>query len=438
MNWWSRGSAAVVPRRARTPRNYAAGTLGAVLEDTSEIHYATQEVGPLQTLDGGRVRMLASEVREDVVAWRRYLHAHPETSFNEHETAAYVYRQLSSFGLSPYHPTPTSVVASIRGAQPGRCLAIRADMDALPITEETGLPFASQNPGAMHACGHDGHTAMLLGAAKVLTAMRDDLQGEIRLLFQHAEELFPGGAQQMVDAGVLDGVDMVIGTHLWLPLDAGRIGVSAGPLTAAPDTFAIEISGRGGHAAQPHLTVDPVPVAAQVILALQQLVSRETDPLHPAVLSVTQVHGGTADNVIPEKVTLGGTVRTFDEEARKLFERRIGEVADAICSAFGATSSHSYQRGYRPIRNDPAVSAALAAALRQVVGEDAVEEAVPSMVGEDFSAYQERVPGCFFFLGARNAAKGIIYPHHHARFTIDEDVLETGVAAFVGAALHML
>ncbi|MDA8343897.1 MAG: amidohydrolase [Thermaerobacter sp.] len=392
----------------------------------------------METLHSDRVRQLAHGVREDAIAWRRHLHANPETSFNERETARYVFDQLASFGLRPYHPTPTSVVASIEGVFSGRCLAIRADMDALPITEETGLPFASQTPGAMHACGHDGHTAMLLGAAKVLSALRGELQGEVRLLFQHAEELFPGGAQEMVDAGVLDGVDMVIGTHLWLPLTSGRIGIAAGPLTAAPDTFSIEVLGRGGHAAQPHLTVDPVPLAAQIILALQQLVSREADPLRPAVLSVTQVHAGTADNVIPDRVTLGGTVRTFDEDVRKLFERRIGEVAEGLCAAFGATCTHRYQRGYRPIRNDAAVSAALAAALREVLGEEVVEEAVPSMVGEDFSAYQQRVPGCFFWLGSRNEAKGIVYPHHHARFTIDEDVLETGVAAFVGAALHLL
>ncbi len=392
----------------------------------------------MQTVESERIRALARGVRDDVVAYRRYLHAHPETSFHERETARFVFGELASFGLEPEHPTPTSVVARVKGASPGRCLAIRADMDALPITEETGLPFASQNPGAMHACGHDGHTAMLLGAAKVLSAMRADLPGEVRLLFQHAEELYPGGAQELCDAGVLDGVDMVIGTHLWLPLSSGRIGISAGPLTAAPDSFSIEIAGRGGHAAQPHLTLDPVPLAAQLILALQQLVSREVDPLRPAVLSVTQVHAGTADNVIPDRVALGGTVRTFDEDVRQLLERRIPEVAQGLCAAFGATCTCRYQRGYRPIRNDAAVTDGLARTLRAVLGEEVVEPAVPSMVGEDFSAYQERVPGCFFWLGSRNEAKGIVYPHHHARFTIDEDVLETGVAAFVAAALHLL
>lgn len=384
------------------------------------------------------MRQLAHEVADDVVAWRRYLHAHPEPSFHERETARYVFDQLASFGLEPYHPTETSVVARVRGTSPGRCLAIRADMDALPITEETGLPFASQSPGTMHACGHDGHTAMLLGAAKILSGLRGELQGEVRLLFQHAEELYPGGAQELVNQGVLDGVDQVIGAHLWLPLTSGRIGVAAGPLTAAPDTFEIDVLGRGGHAAQPNLTVDPVPVAAQVILALQQIVSRECDPMHPAVLSVTKVHGGNADNVIPESVSLGGTVRTFEEEVRALFERRIPEVAEGICRAHNAECRVRYQRGYRPIRNDEVVSAALSRTLRAALGEDAVEPAIPSMVGEDFSAYLTRVPGCFFWIGSRNPEKGIVFPHHHPRFTIDEDVLETGVAAFVAAALGML
>ncbi len=392
----------------------------------------------MKSVESTRIRALAHEVKSDVIAWRRYLHAHPEISFQEHETARYVAAQLTAMGLAPRHPTPTSVVASIQGASTGRCLAIRADMDALAIREETGLPFASESDGAMHACGHDGHTAMLLGAAKVLSALRQELSGEVRLIFQHAEEVPPGGAQQLVDAGVLDGVDAVIGTHLWLPLHSGRIGLSAGILTASPDVFAIEVTGRGGHAAQPHVTVDPIPIAATIVLALQQLVSRETDPMRPAVLSVTQLHAGTADNVIADRAILRGTVRTFHDEVRRHLARRIGEVAEGLSSALGATASLSYDRGYMPIRNDPEVSAALGEALREVLGEGVVEEAVPSMVGEDFSAYQERVPGCFFFLGSRSEAKGIVYPHHHARFTIDEDVLETGVAAFVGAALHLL
>src|SRR5579875_820839 len=239
------------------------------------------------------------EVKEDVIRWRRHLHQNPELSFEEKKTSQFVYETLQSFGgLELSRPTKTSVLARLIGTHPGPILALRADMDALPIVEENTFEFASNTPGKMHACGHDGHTAMLLGTAKILTKFKDFIHGEVRFIFQHAEELFPGGAQQMVDAGVMEGVESVIGIHLWSPIPVGKIAIRSGPFMAGPDTFYITIRGKGGHAAQPNLTVDPVVIAAQVVTNLQHIVSRNIDPLDPVVLSVTQFHEGTAHNII--------------------------------------------------------------------------------------------------------------------------------------------
>jgi amidohydrolase len=375
----------------------------------------------------------------DVLDWWRHLHRHPELSYHEEETARFVAERLALFGdLEIERPTPFSVVARLRGARPGRCLAIRADLDALPVSEETGLPFASQRPGIMHACGHDGHTAILLGAARVLTRQRQMLSGEVRFVFQHAEEVSPGGAQELVDLGVLEGADYVIGLHLWLSLPAGKIGIAAGPLTAAPDSFRARIVGRGGHAAQPHLNVDPIPVAAEAILALQQIASRRVDPRQPIVVSVTEIHAGTADNVTPDEVTLAGTVRTYSPQLQAEAQRLIAGILQGIAQAHGASSALEYVRGYRPVVNDPWLATRLHDVFVELLGEGSVQVAEPSMVGEDFSAYQQVVPGCFFWLGARNEAKGIVYPHHHPRFTVDEDVLPLGVAALAAAALRLL
>jgi amidohydrolase len=385
------------------------------------------------------VRSLVEQVTEDVVQWRRYLHKNPELSFEEEKTSQFVYDTLASFGgLELSRPTKTSVVARLKGSFPGPVLAIRADMDALPITEENNFDFASKTPGKMHACGHDGHTAMLLGTAKILSGLADKIRGEVRFIFQHAEELFPGGAQQMVDAGVMEGVDSVIGIHLWSPLEVGKIAVRSGPLMAAPDTFYITICGKGGHAAQPHATVDPIVIAAQVVTNLQHIVSRNTDPLDPLVLSVTQFHAGTAHNIIPETVELNGTVRSFKPELRTEVPRLMEQIVKGITEAHGATYEFRYEQGYRPVINDEAVTEKVRQALIEVFGEDVVIEGEPHMGGEDFSAYQSVTPGTFFNVGAGNVEKGIVYPHHHPKFTIDENSLPIGVEAFVGIVLKTL
>ncbi|WP_083486369.1 M20 family metallopeptidase [Alicyclobacillus ferrooxydans] len=378
------------------------------------------------------------QVTEQVVAWRRYLHQHPELSFHEEKTAQFVYDTLSSFGnLELSRPTKTSVVAKLQGGQPGGVLAIRADMDALPIAEENDFEFKSEYEGVMHACGHDGHTAMLLGTAKILSELQAEVPGEVRFLFQHAEELFPGGAEELVQAGVLDGVSQVIGIHLWAPLEVGKIGICAGPMMAAPDTFHITVLGKGGHAAQPHLTIDSIAIGAQVVTNLQHIVSRNTDPLDPLVLSVTQFNAGTAHNVIPGSVEMVGTVRSFKPELRDEVPALMERVVKGITEAHGATYKFEYEKGYRPVINDAEVAAKLRASLVSAFAEDVVEDAVPTMGGEDFSAYQTAAKGTFFFVGAGNAEKNIVYPHHHPRFTVDEASLPMGVKAFVHATFDL-
>jgi amidohydrolase len=335
-------------------------------------------------------------------------------------------------------PTPTSVVARLVGEKPGRTIALRADMDALPITEENDFEFVSKNEGVMHACGHDGHTAMLLGAAKILSGMREEVEGEVRFVFQHAEELYPGGAQELVESGVMEGVDAVFGIHLWSQLEIGKIGLVYGPMLASPDTFKITVEGRGGHAAMPHQTADAIAIGAQVVTNLQHLVSRNTDPLDNVVVSVTRFVGGTTHNVIPGSAELEGTVRTLDEEVRKEIPETMERIIKGVTGAHGASYSLEYQRGYRPVINDEEVTRVVEKTAQEVFGEAALEMMRPIMGGEDFSAYQEVTPGTFLFVGAGNEEKGITVPHHHPRFMVDEDALEDGVKMHVNTALRLL
>lgn len=382
---------------------------------------------------------LVEEIRDEVVGYRRYLHRNPELSFHEEKTAQFVYETLESFGgLELSRPTETSVVARLVGERPGRTIAIRADMDALPIQEENGFEFASQNPGVMHACGHDGHTAMLLGTAKLLAGMKNRIDGEVRFLFQHAEELFPGGAEQMVEAGVMDGVDAVIGIHLWASLPVGKIGVAYGPMMAAPDTFEIRVKGSGGHAALPQETVDAIAIGAQVVTNLQHVVSRETDPIDNVVLSITKFSGGSAYNVIPGMVEMLGTVRTLDPEVREKVPHLMERVVKGVTEAHGAGYEFEYRFGYRPLINDDEITRVIEETVRETFGDEALEIMRPTMGGEDFSAFQQKAPGAFFWVGAGNEERGITYPHHHPLFTVDEDAFPYGMKAFVNATFKLL
>ncbi len=382
---------------------------------------------------------LIAQVHQQVIDWRRHLHQNPELSFHEQDTARFVQEALESMpGLVVTRPTATSVMARLPTARPGKVLAIRADMDALPIDEENEFEFRSQRSGAMHACGHDAHTAMLLGTATVLSAMADQLSGEVRFIFQHAEERFPGGADEMIRAGVMDGVDLVIGAHVWAPLEVGKIGIVYGPAMAAPDTFWITIHGKGGHAAMPHQTVDPIVAGAQVVSGLQHIVSRATDPLDTLVVSVTQFVAGTTHNVIPGSVHMQGTVRSFDPALRETVPALMERFVRGITEAHGATYELKYEEGYRVVLNEPTVTALVEDTVREVLNDAAIDMMKATMGGEDFSAFQERAPGCFFFVGAGNPANGVVHPHHHPRFTIDEDALEIGVKIFVHTAARAL
>lgn len=380
-----------------------------------------------------RARALAA----DLVGWRRRLHAHPELAFQEYDTARFIAGTLEGMGVTVQRPTETGVVADI-GPPGGRTVALRADIDALPIREENRVDYASTRPGVMHACGHDGHVAMLLGAARVLSELAGVLPGRVRLIFQPAEEVPPGGAMAMIEAGVLDGVDAAVGLHLWADLPAGRVAVRSGTVMANADEFRITIRGCGGHGSQPHRAVDAVVVAAQTVLNLQTVVSRRIDPLRPAVITVGTVQAGFAFNVIAPAATLTGTVRTLDEETRSFIRAEMARIVEHTCAMAGAEGEFEFFGGYPAVVNHPGVTAVAAEAAAEVLGPDAPAETEPSMGGEDFAHYSLRVPSTYIFLGAANPAKGIIHPHHHPCFDIDEDVLPAGVELLVRTAWKLL
>ncbi|MGH0555085.1 M20 family metallopeptidase [Bacillus pretiosus] len=386
-----------------------------------------------------RVHNLIENIQGEVVSWRRHLHKYPELSFQEENTAQFVIEKLQSFGnLEISRPTNTSVVARLIGKQPGKVIALRADMDALPIVEENDFDFVSQKKGVMHACGHDGHTAMLLGTAWVLAQLKNQIKGEIRFIFQHAEELPPGGAQELVQAGVLNGVDMIVGSHLSSALPVGKIGLSYGPMMAGADTFNITVLGEGGHASQPELTIDPIVIGTQIVTNLQHIVSRYRDAQETLVISVTQFNAGGAINVIPDKISIGGSVRSFNPELREKVPTFIERIVKGITEAHGATYEFNYQFGYAPTINDEEVTRLMDETVCEVFSEDNREILKPIMGSEDFSAYQYMTPSSYIFIGARNEEKGIIYPHHHPRFTIDEQALRYGVQLLVHGTYKML
>lgn len=382
---------------------------------------------------------LIQEVREEVIGWRRHFHENPELSFQEAETSQFIYETLQSFGnLEVSRPTKTSVMARLIGTRPGKILAIRADIDALPIQEENEVSYVSKNPGVMHACGHDGHTAILLGTAKILSSIHSEIEGEVRFLFQHAEELAPGGAQEMVDAGVMDGVDVVIGTHLWSPLETGKFGIASGPVMASPDTFSMTITGRGGHAGLPHQTIDTIATSAQVVTNLQHIVSRNTDPLESVVLSITKFAGGTAMNIIPDAVEIAGTVRLLNPALRPVIQDSMERVIKGITDAHDATYQFTYNEASDPVVNEPEVTRVIEETVCELFGKEAVVRVKPNMGGEDFSAFLNEAPGTYFFTGSGNRELETDFPHHHPRFDIDESALELGVKTFVQSIFKLI
>ncbi len=383
------------------------------------------------------IRDLISKESEKTVATRRDLHRIPETAFNEQKTSVFVAERLRSLGLEVRTGVAgTGVVGLLRGGNPGPTVMLRADMDALPMAEATGLPFASTHEGVMHACGHDGHMAMALGAAAVLASLREQLSGSVKFVFQPAEE-GPGGARPMIDEGVLKDpdVDICVGCHLWPGMPEGYVGVKSGPLMAAMDRFDLTILGQGGHGAMPHLCVDALEVGTQVVSALQRLVSRKMDPLSPNVVTVGSFHSGSTFNVIPSTAELAGTTRTFDREIWLSWPERMETVIRGVCEAMGAEYDFRYAQGYPPTINDKQVAAEVHACAVAAVGENYVVEPASTMGGEDMAFYLEQVPGCFFFIGIGGEGRA---PLHNAAFDFDDGILDTGVEILCRVVLGRL
>ncbi len=386
------------------------------------------------------LREAAEEIGPGVVADRRDIHQHPELGYEEKRTAALVAARLRDLGLSVRtNVGGTGVVGVLRGGKPGKTVLLRADMDALPIQEENQASYASQHPGVMHACGHDAHTAMLLGVARVLADRRAQLAGTVKFMFQPAEE-GGAGAQRMIDDGVLDDppVDAAFGLHVDAERYVGQVSVRPGPSNASSDRFTIVVQGRGGHAARPHRSVDPIVVGAQIVTALQTLVSREVSPIEPAVVTVGSMTAGTTFNVIPDTATIKGTVRAYNEDIRALVQERVGELARGIAAAMRASAEVDYRVGYPVLTNDPEKVELVRSALSEVFGIEAVVDRDPSMGAEDFSFVLQRVPGAFMYVGVRNPAWKVPRPVHTATFDLDEDALPIGVAALAATALKFL
>jgi len=373
--------------------------------------------------------------RDEIVALRRDLHRHPELAWSERRTAAQIAARLQGSGLTLRTGLGgTGVVAEASGAG-GPTLLLRVDMDGLPIQEASPAPYASEVKGTMHACGHDGHVAMGVAAARI--AAGRTWPGSVRVLFQPAEE-GEGGAQAMVAEGVMEGVTVTLGVHLWNELPVGTLGVKAGPLMAAVDRLRIVVRGRGGHGGKPHRAADPVVAAAHVITALQTIVSREVPPTQSAVVTVGAIHGGEAFNVIPDEVTLTGTIRTFDDALRRSMPERVARIASGIAEGLDCRAEVEVHAGNPPVVNDAAAAELARRAAARVVGEAGVVVPEPTMGGEDMAIYFARAPGCFVFVGSANPARGLDQPHHSPRFDFDEEALLIGTEFLLQAAAEGL
>ena len=374
----------------------------------------------------------ATKLSDWIVGIRRELHQYPELMYEEVKTGAVIRRTLDELGVKYKYPMATTGIVAAIGDGKGPCVALRADMDALPIHEEVDVPFRSKVDGKMHACGHDCHTAMLLGAARLLKERESEVHGTIKLIFQPAEEGGAGG-ERMCDEGALNNPDVqrIFGIHVWPYLPMGAVGSRTGVFLAAAGVLEITVTGRGGHAAMPHTTLDPVMTAAKIVTELQTIVSREVDPLEPAVISVTTIHGGDAHNVIPQSVKMGGTVRSLTLDGLRFLQKRVREVAQQVALANRCEATVEFPgNDYPPVLNDATAWGSARAMAEEMLGKNAVVELPPVMGGEDFAFYTQRVPGCFVVLGVKQDGDGPVYGVHHPLFTANERALP------VGAALH--
>lgn len=374
-------------------------------------------------------------LQDDVISWRRHLHKHAELSFQEFETSNYIENELNKIGgITILRPLPTGVIGVIEGAYPGKTIALRADIDALPMKEENDLDFSSVNDGAMHSCGHDGHAAMLLGVAKLFASKKEQIHGKLICIFQHAEELPPGGAIEMVKKGVMDGVDEIYGMHLSSNFPTGTFGVKSGVLTSATDGFSIKVIGMGGHSSMPEQCIDPVTTGAQIIMALQNIKSRFVAASETLVFSVCKVHCGDAYNIIPGEMMIEGSVRSFSKEVRERLPKLIEQIASGVAAANGAAVECVYEKGYASVVNDPKLTDKAREVLTDWFGREHILEIGLLMPGEDFSAFTELtgVPGCFVEIGTANEEKGTKVNHHNPKYMMDEDGLYYGTAFFAG------
>jgi len=377
-----------------------------------------------------RIKDLARKYADTIVEDRRYLHANPELSFEEFNTSKYVAEKLKSFGVKVTEGVAnTGVVGLIEGKNPGKkTIALRADMDALPIIEANDVPYKSKNTGVMHACGHDVHTSSLLGSARILSDIRDSFEGTVKLIFQPGEEKIPGGASLMIKEGVLQNPhpSNIIGQHVMPGIPAGKVGFRPGMYMASADEIYVTVKGKGGHAAMPDKNIDPILIASHIIIALQQIVSRNCDPKLPCVLSFGKVIANGATNVVPDEVKMEGTFRTLDEAWRKDAHKRMKKMAESIAEGMGGQCEFTILNGYPFLKNDPALTGRMKDAAIDYLGKENVLDLDLWMASEDFAYYTQQIDACFYRLGVRNEAKGIVSGVHTPTFNIDETALETG------------
>lgn len=387
------------------------------------------------------IRKLVQDNKEYITEIRRYFHMHPELSYQEHETTKKITEELESMGIHyeiPEEEPKTGVIAWIEGNKPGRVVALRADIDALNVTEQTDVEYKSQNEGKMHACGHDAHTAMLLGAAKILSSVKDEIEGKIYLIFQPAEELGTGAKYMMRQGTWYEEIENIYGAHIWSVLESGKISVEAGERMAAADMFNIKIKGKSGHGSMPHETVDAVVVGSAVVQAIQQLVSRNYSPLDSVTVTIGSFHSGNRFNIIAGEAEMEGTNRYFSQEIANRIENDMRRVINGVCDAYGADYELDYTYILGATTNDEESSKIAEKAVEKVAGSEALQKMVKTTGGEDFSYYLKDKPGCFGFIGARNEAIGACYPHHNEKFNIDEEVLANGAGVYAQYALDFL